>query len=71
MKGINHKLKSQLNLWYKGLQERPEKNRPPGKPFGSGGDRKLKFRKLYGIVVATVTPLTGDGKLNLEALGLL
>jgi hypothetical protein len=41
------------------------------KIFGSGGDRKLKFRKLYGIVVATVTPLTGDGKLNLEALGLL
>ena len=39
--------------------------------FGSGEDRELKYRKLYGIVVATVTPLTGEGKLNLEALGLL
>jgi 4-hydroxy-tetrahydrodipicolinate synthase len=31
----------------------------------------LKYRKLYGIVVATVTPLTGDGRINPEALGKL
>lgn len=31
----------------------------------------MKYRKLYGIVVATVTPLTGDGRINPEALGKL
>ena len=31
----------------------------------------MKYRKLFGIVVATVTPLTGDGRIHLEALNKL
>ena len=31
----------------------------------------MKYRKLYGVVVATVTPLSGDGKLNVEGLNKL